>query len=113
MVNEGVDHYLEEERLRKDKEISLLAQQVKRLESSIQSIHGASSYGGVSLSDLTVAPGEIFLAKFKMPDLTMKYDRSGDPYIHLKIYIGKLGPCATDERLRVHLFPKSMSGAAL
>ena len=30
MVKEGVDHYLEEERLRKDEEISLLAQQVKR-----------------------------------------------------------------------------------
>ena len=38
MVNEGVDHYLEEERLRKDEEVSLLAQQVKRLENSIQSM---------------------------------------------------------------------------
>ena len=67
----------------------------------------------MSFSDLAVAPGEIFPAKFKMPDLTTKYDGSGDPYIHLKIYIGELGPCATDERLRVHLFPKSLIGIAL
>ena len=57
----------------------------------------ARLYGGVSFSDLAVAPGEIFPTKFKMSDLTAKYDGSGDPYIHLKIYIGKLGPCATDE----------------
>ena len=90
-----------------------MAQQVKRMESPIQSIQGASLYGGVSFSDLTVTLGEIFPAKFKMPDLIVKYDGSGDPYIHLKIYIGELGPYATNEKLRVHLFPKSLIGAAL
>ena len=67
----------------------------------------------MSFPDLAVAPSEIFLAKFKIPDLTTKYDGSGDPYIHLKIYIDELGPCATDEKLRVHLFSKSLTRAAL
>ena len=72
----------------------------------------------MSFPDLTVVPGKIFPSKifpgkFKMPDLTTKYDGSGDPYIHLRIYIDELGPCATDEKLRVHLFPKSLIGAAL
>ena len=57
------------------------------------------------MSDLSVALGEIFSAKFKISDLTTKYDGSGDPFIHLKIYVSELGPSATDERLRVHLFP--------
>ena len=35
VVNEGVDNYIEEERLRKDEEMSLMAQQIKHLESSI------------------------------------------------------------------------------
>ena len=48
-----------------------------------------------------------------MPDLTTKYDGSGDPYIHLKNYVNKLGPSATDEKLRVHLFSKSLIGIAL
>ena len=67
----------------------------------------------MSFPDLTVVPGKIFPAKFKMPDLTAKYDGSGDPYIHLRVYIDELGPCATDEKLRVHLFSKSLIGAAL
>ena len=48
-----------------------------------------------------------------MPDLTTKCDGSKDLYIHLKIYVKELGPCATDEKLRGHLFPKSLIGAAL
>ena len=35
-INEGVDHYVEEERLRSDEEMSMMAQQIKHLENSIQ-----------------------------------------------------------------------------
>ena len=42
-----------------------------------------------------------------------KYDGSRDSYTHLKIYISELGQSATDEKLRVHLFSKSLTGAAL
>ena len=100
-------------RLRKDKEISILAQQIKFLKNSIQSMQGNNSYGGVSFFDLSVASGEIIPVKFKMLDLTTKYDGSANPFIHLKIYVSKLGASATDERLEVHLFPKSLTGAAL
>ena len=67
----------------------------------------------MSFSDLSVAQSKIFLAKFKMPDLTTKYDGFEDPFIHLKIYVNELGPSATDERLRIHLFPKNLTGVAL
>ena len=91
----------------------MMAQQIKRLENSIQIIQERNSYGGVSFSNLSVVPGEIFPAKFKMPDLTTKCDRSGDPFIHLKIYISELGPSTADERLKVHLFLKSLTRVAL
>ena len=67
---------------------------------------------GVSFSDFSVVPSEIFLAKFKMPDLTTKYDGFGDPFIHLKIYVSELGPSTIDEKLGVHLFSKNLTGVA-
>ena len=76
-------------------------------------MQGSSSYRGMSFFDLSVTSSEIFPAKFKILDLTTKHDGVGDPFIHLKIYVSELGLSAADERLRVHLFPKRLIGAAL
>ena len=93
--------------------MNMMAQQIKHLENSIQSMHGSSFHGGVSFSDLFVDPGDIFPTKFKILYLTTKYDGFEDLFIHLKIYVSKLGPSTTDERFKVHLFPKSLIGVAL
>uniref|UniRef100_A0A5B7BZ34 Retrotransposon gag domain-containing protein n=1 Tax=Davidia involucrata TaxID=16924 RepID=A0A5B7BZ34_DAVIN len=69
-------------------------------------------YRGTSYSDLSLFPDVQLPLKFKMPEFT-KYNGTGCLYIHLKIYCGELGRPGQNERLRIQLFQRSVTGPAL
>ena len=73
------------------------------MEETIRSIKGTEAFGNVTYSDLCIFLGARYPEKFQVPDFE-KYDGTGDPYTHLKVFIGELGSYAEDEKLRMQLF---------
>lgn len=61
-------------------------------------------------SDLCIFPGTRFPVGFQLPEFK-KYNWTGDPYTHLKVYIGELETYVEDESLRM-LFQKSLTEKA-
>ena len=115
-VNGEVDYYTKQEMLRKLKKMNALEQQIKHLENYVKTMQGLDNYSGMSFTNLSIVLDIKFFTDFKMPDFT-KYDGSGDLYIHLRVYIGelasKLGEYTTNEKIKVHLFQKSLIKVAL
>ena len=64
------------------------------------------------MENLCWFPDLIIPPKFKMPDFE-KYNGKGDPKLHLNMYIGHMAPYLKEEKLMIHCFQHSLSGAAL
>lgn len=57
-------------------------------------------------------PGVIIPAKFKFPDFE-KYKGASDPRMHIRAYFWKMVAYSDDDRLLMHFFQDSLSGASL
>lgn len=86
-----------------DLDTSDIRKKVLQMEETLRSIKGIGAHGNVSYADLCIFSGVHYPEKFKTPDFE-KYDGLGDPYTHLKVFIGELGSYAEDEKLRMQLF---------
>ncbi len=69
-------------------------------------------YGLVDVSSLRLVLDVVVPPKFKVLDFD-KYTENLDPRIHLATYIAKMSALTEDDRLLVHFFHESLSGAAL
>lgn len=68
------------------------------MEDTLRSIKGVRLYGSVNYSDLCIFPSARYPDTFQVLDFE-KYNGSGDPYTHLKVYIGELGSYAKALRI--------------
>uniref|UniRef100_A0A5B6Z857 Retrotransposon gag domain-containing protein n=1 Tax=Davidia involucrata TaxID=16924 RepID=A0A5B6Z857_DAVIN len=107
---EGYEQY--EDQTLADRAEERLSSKLHSLEQSMREIRGTNMYRGTSYSDLSLFPDVQLPLKFKMPEFT-KYNGTGCLYIHLKIYCGELGRPGQNERLRIQLFQRSVTGPAL
>ncbi|KAJ9145779.1 hypothetical protein P3X46_028121 [Hevea brasiliensis] len=82
------------------------------LEERLRAIEGLNMYGSVDVASLRLVPDVVVPPKFKVPDFD-KYTGNSDPRIHLATYIAKMSALTDDDRLLVHFFHESLSGAAL
>jgi len=82
------------------------------LEERLRAIEGLNMYGSVDVALLRLIPDVVVPPKFKVPDFD-KYTGNSDPRIHLATYIAKMSALTDDDRLLVHFFHESLSGAAL
>ena len=55
-------------------------------------IEGSGARGSVDLDNLTNFPQVIMPPKFKAPKF-VKYDGTGDPCAHLRMFCRKMAPC--------------------
>ncbi|CAJ2644571.1 unnamed protein product [Trifolium pratense] len=88
-----------------------VAQKYKALEERLKAVEGFSAFG-IDTLDMCLVPDVIVPPKFKTPEFE-KYKGAGCPKIHLKRFCMKMAAHATNEKLLIHVFQDSLSGASL
>ncbi|XP_027171981.1 uncharacterized protein LOC113771608 [Coffea eugenioides] len=89
-----------------------LLKRLDRFEEFIRKSQGLSKQGGLDYNELCLFPDMQLPVGFKAPKFS-KYDGTGNPKTHLRMFAHKLGKPIDDENLPVRLFPESLEGDAL
>nr|XP_027118542.1 uncharacterized protein LOC113735752 [Coffea arabica] len=89
-----------------------LLKRLDRFEEFIRKNQGLSKQGGLDYNDLCLFPDMQLPMGFKAPKFS-KYNGTGNPKTHLRMFANKLGKPIDDENLPVRLFPESLEGDAL
>lgn len=74
-------------------------------------VEGKDAFG-LDASDLCLVPDVVIPPKFKIPDFE-KYKGSSCPRTHLTMYCRKMTAYSHDDKLLIHCFQDSLSGASL
>jgi len=82
------------------------------LEARIRAIEGADLYNVVRVPEMCLVPNVVVPKKFRVPKF-IKYTGTQCPITHLKSYCNKMAEVVHDEKLLMHFFQDSLSGAAL
>jgi len=82
------------------------------LEARIRAIEGLGLYDPVRAAEMCLVPNVVVPKKFCVPEI-IKYTGTQCPITHLKSYCNKMAEVVHDEKLLMHLFQDSLSGAAL
>ncbi|XP_050898529.1 uncharacterized protein LOC127105390 [Lathyrus oleraceus] len=88
-----------------NKEIQLLAEKVRALESH-------ATPGFVNMSNMGLVEGIVIPQKFKAPAFD-KYNGSSCPETHLQAFVRKISAYTTDQKLWMYFFQDSLSGGSL
>ena len=67
---------------------------------------------GTAMVGLPAYTEGMFLEKFKVPDFE-KYDGTGCPLMHTRLYVRKMAKYVQYEHLMIHIFQDSLTGPAL
>jgi len=82
------------------------------IEERLIAIEGGGDYSFADMEELCLVPYVVIPPKFKVPDFDM-YKGTTCPKSHLKLYCRKIGAYAKDEKLLMHFFQESLTGAAV
>jgi len=82
------------------------------LEARIRAIEGVDLYDPVQAVEMCLVPNVVVPKKFCVPEF-IKYTGTQCPMTHLKSYCNKMAEVIHDEKLLMHFFQDSLSGAAL
>jgi len=82
------------------------------LEARIRAIEGVDLYDLVRATEMCLVPNMVVSKKLCVPEF-LKYTGTQCPMTHLKSYCNKMAEVVHDEKLLMHLFQDSLSGAAL
>ncbi|KAI5409431.1 hypothetical protein KIW84_055026 [Lathyrus oleraceus] len=88
-----------------NKEIQLLAEKIRALESY-------ATPGVVNMSNMGLVEGVVIPQKFKAPSFD-KYNGSSCPETHLQAFVRKISAYTTDQKLWMYFFQDSLSGGSL
>nr|XP_027067607.1 uncharacterized protein LOC113693243 [Coffea arabica] len=89
-----------------------LLRRLDRFDDFMRKNQGLSRHGGLDYDELCLFPDIQLPMGFKTPKFN-KYDGTGNPKTHLKMFANKLGKPVDDENLPMCLFPESLEGDAL
>ncbi|XP_027075870.2 uncharacterized protein [Coffea arabica] len=89
-----------------------LLRRLDRFDDFMKKNQGLSRHGGLDYDELCLFPDIQLPLEFKTPKFS-KYDGTGNPKTHLKMFANKLGKLMDDENLPMRLFSKSLEGDAL
>ncbi|XP_027169433.1 uncharacterized protein LOC113769160 [Coffea eugenioides] len=89
-----------------------LLRRLDRFDDFMKKNQGLSRHGGLDYDELCLFPDIQLPLGFKTPKFS-KYDGTGNPKTHLKMFANKLGKPVDDENLPMRLFPESLEGDAL
>ncbi|XP_058775731.1 uncharacterized protein LOC131650007 [Vicia villosa] len=85
--------------------------QFQEMRKEIKALKGKNSFGK-NAYDMCLVPNVKIPAKFKVPDFE-KYKGSSCPQSHLTMYCRKMATHTDDDKLLIHYFQDSLTGAAL
>ncbi|XP_058766882.1 uncharacterized protein LOC131640501 [Vicia villosa] len=85
--------------------------QFQEMRKEIKALKGKSSFGK-NAYDMCLVPNVKIPAKFKVPDFE-KYKGNSCPQSHLTMYCRKMATHTDDDKLLIHYFQDSLTGAAL
>ncbi|OMO53294.1 Retrotransposon gag protein [Corchorus capsularis] len=110
MVQQGMPTGITE---KKDDPVEENKRKLSLLEEMLCGLEGSNSYYRlVDTSELSLVEGLVIPPKFKTPEFE-KFDGTKDfPNNHLRSYIRKMGPYASNEKLMIHYFQDSLAGTA-
>ncbi|MCI24356.1 gag-protease polyprotein, partial [Trifolium medium] len=87
------------------------AQMYRALEERLKVVEGFSVYG-VDALDMCLVSDVVIPPKFKVSDFE-KYKGIHFPRNHLRMFCRKMAAYSTNEKLMIHVFQDSLSGASL
>jgi len=82
------------------------------LEARLKVIEGVDLYDPVRATEMFLVPNVVVPKKFRVPEF-IKYSGTQCPMTHLKSYCNKMTEVVHDEKLLMHFFQDSWSGATL
>jgi len=82
------------------------------IEERLGAIEGGRDYAFADMAKLCLVPDVIIPLMFKVPDFD-KYKGTTCPKNHLKMYSRKMGAYTKNEKLLMHFFQESLTGAAV
>ncbi|XP_057976008.1 uncharacterized protein LOC131163438 [Malania oleifera] len=82
------------------------------LEERLKAIEGSNTFDSVDPNDLCLVPKVTLPPKFKVPDFE-KFNGTNCPRTHLRLYCQKMAAHSDNERLMMHCFQDSLTGAAI
>ncbi|XP_050915283.1 uncharacterized protein LOC127130288 [Lathyrus oleraceus] len=85
--------------------------QFAELQKEIKALRGKELFGR-DVNDMCLVPDVRMPAKFKLPEFE-KYKGSSCPQTHLVMYVQKMSMYTNDQRMLIHYFQDSLTGAAL
>jgi len=85
---------------------------IEALEAIIRVIEGAYLDDLVRAVEMCLVPNVVVPKKFRVPEF-IKYSGTQCPMTHLKSYCNKMAEVMHDEKLLMHFFQDSLSGATL
>ena len=85
---------------------------IKALEAKLKVIEGLDLYDPVRAAEMCLVPNVVVSKKFRVPEF-IKYSGTQCPMTHLKSYCNKMAEVVHDEKLLMHFFQDSLSGATL
>jgi hypothetical protein len=85
---------------------------MEALEARLRVIEGVDLYDPVRAAEMCLVPNVVVPKKFRVPEF-IKYSGTQCPMTHLKSYCNKMAEVVHDEKLLMHFFQDSLSGATL
>ncbi|XP_070032493.1 uncharacterized protein [Nicotiana tomentosiformis] len=89
-----------------------MVEELKKLTSRVQGVEGGKGIEGLNYEDLCIQPDVELSEGYKPPKFEM-FDGTCDPKVHLRTYCDKLEGVGNDERIRMKLFMRILTGDAL
>ncbi|XP_070040425.1 uncharacterized protein [Nicotiana tomentosiformis] len=89
-----------------------MAEELKKLTSRVQGVKGGKGIEGLNYEDLCIQLDIELPGGYKPPKYEM-FNGTGDPKVDLRTYCDKLVGVGKDERIRMKLFMRSLTGDAL
>ncbi|XP_033513743.1 uncharacterized protein [Nicotiana tomentosiformis] len=89
-----------------------MAEELKKLTSRVQGIEGGKGIEGLNYEDLCIKPNVELPEGYKPPKFEI-FDGTCDPKVNLRTYCDKLVDVGKDERIRMKLFMRSLTGDTL
>ncbi|XP_050896113.1 uncharacterized protein LOC127102826 [Lathyrus oleraceus] len=88
-----------------------LERKLKMMDERVRAIEGPNTFG-LEATDMCLVPGIMIPTKFKVPAFE-KYQGNTCPKTHIRSYCRKMVAYSGDEKLLIHFFQDSLSGASL
>ena len=81
------------------------------LEKRLQAIEGTDKFGALDAQSLSLVSNLVIPPKFKVPEFE-KFNGTTDPSVHIRMYLRKMAGYEKNEKLLIHCFQHSLTGAA-